>query len=290
MNIETDFTNYQERINQLLARFLLDPAPLSKSLYDAMRYSVLSGGKRLRPLLVYMIGSALGLSLESVDHTACALELIHAYSLIHDDLPSMDDDDWRRGKPSCHKQFGEGMALLAGDSLQILAFDVLLRAPFSSSKIVKMLSVLTKAAGPWGMVAGQAMEFSSAASLDTLDIDTIHALKTGTLFAACLELPGIIAGLSAEDILHLSKIGKTIGLAYQIQDDICDNEKNAYWHDPMLRKTYLESLINQVLSDLRSIFPLHSPQNQGFKQLLITIFPSISIDIIYQKDRENSFL
>ena len=139
MNVETDLIKYQQRVNQLLTHYLLDPAPLSEPLHDAMRYAVLNGGKRLRPLLVYTLGTALGSSLESLDQVACALELIHAYSLIHDDLPSMDNDDWRRGKPSCHKKFGDSMALLAGDSLQALAFDVLLKAPLSPEKLIKML-------------------------------------------------------------------------------------------------------------------------------------------------------
>lgn len=273
MNNQNVFISYQQRVNQLLTQFLLDPKPLSKPLHDAMTYSVFNGGKRLRPLLVYTTGSAFGLPLNSLDHAACALELIHAYSLIHDDLPSMDNDDWRRGQPSCHKKFGDGLALLAGDSLQTLAFDVLLRAPLSSVKIIKMLGVLTKASGAWGMVAGQALEFSDRDAADKARIDTSYRLKTGSLFAAALEISGIVADLTAENLSRLSEIGHRMGLAYQIQDDVCDNEKNAYSYDPTLRKTYLEDLISQVFRDLHFICSLHVPHNSNIEQLLLTIFP-----------------
>ncbi len=283
MNVETDLIKYQQRVNQLLTRYLLDPAPLSEPLHEAMRYAVLNGGKRLRPLLVYTLGTALGSSLESLDQAACALELIHAYSLIHDDLPSMDNDDWRRGKPSCHKKFGESMALLAGDSLQTLAFNVLLKATLSPAKIVKMLNVLVKAAGPWGMVAGQAMEFSnSVSSVDKSSIETIHALKTGTLFAASLELPGIVVDLSKEQLVTLSQIGNRLGLVYQLQDDVCDNECSHYWQDPLIRETYLQGLVDQILKDLASIPSLSSPKNKAFNLLLKTMFQSKEVAIIYQ--------
>ena len=283
MNVETDLIKYQQRVNQLLTHYLLDPAPLSEPLHDAMRYAVLNGGKRLRPLLVYTLGTALGSSLESLDQVACALELIHAYSLIHDDLPSMDNDDWRRGKPSCHKKFGDSMALLAGDSLQALAFDVLLKAPLSPEKLIKMLNVLVKAAGPWGMVAGQAMEFSSnASSADKSSVETIHALKTGTLFAAALELAGIVADLPKEQLLTLSQIGNRLGLVYQLQDDVCDNECSRYWQDPSIRETYLQGLAEQILKDLTFVPSLFSTKNKAFNLLLKTMFQSKEVAITYQ--------
>jgi len=282
VNVEPDFIKYQQRVNQFLTHYLSEPTPLSKPLHDAMCYAVLNGGKRLRPLLVYTLGIALGSSLESLDQAACALELIHAYSLIHDDLPSMDNDDWRRGKPSCHKKFGEPMALLAGDSLQTLAFDVLLKAPLSAAKIVKMLNVLVKAAGPWGMVAGQAMEFSSSLScVDKSSIETIHILKTGALFAASLELAGIIAGLSEQQLLTLAQIGNRLGLVYQLQDDVRDNECSLYWQDLTIRETYLQGLVEQILKDLTFVFPFSSPKKQVFNRLLKTIFQFKEAAIIY---------
>jgi farnesyl diphosphate synthase len=282
VNIETDFTKYQERVNRLLTNYLSDPPPLSQSLHDAMCYAVLNGGKRLRPLFIYTLGTALGVALEELDHAACAIEFIHAYSLIHDDMPSMDNDDWRRGKPSCHKQFGEAMALLAGDSLQTLAFDVLLKAPLKSDKIVKMLNVLAKAAGPWGMIAGQAMDFSHSGFSDKSSAEMVHALKTGALFSASLEFSGIAADLPSDSLLLLAHIGSKIGLAYQIQDDVSDNESINFWQNPTERKNYLEKLSNQILMDLRSVLVLSLPQAQDFTQLLKTFFIDKPIENIYQ--------
>ena len=290
MKIETNFVSYQKRVNRLLTSCLLNPTPLSKPLYDAMHYAVLNGGKRLRPLFIYTLGVALGISLQDLDHPACAIELIHAYSLIHDDLPSMDNDDWRRGKPSCHKQFGEAMALLAGDSLQALAFDVLAKAPLQPIKIVKMLSVLAKAAGPWGMVAGQAMDFSNASCLDKSSAENIHSLKTGALFIAAFQLPAIVADLSAESLLTLKSVGNNLGLAYQIQDDVCDNENINFWQDSIERENYLKDLKDQILADLASILVLSSAKNQPLIELIVALFRNESIEENYQLDREKSFL
>ena len=276
---KTDFVSYQERVNRLLTSWLSNPPPLSKPLYDAMYYAVLNGGKRLRPLFIYTLGAALGIPLQELDHAACAIELMHAYSLIHDDLPSMDNDDWRRGKPSCHKQFGEAMALLAGDSLQALAFDVLLKAPLRPAKIVKMLSVLAKAAGPWGMVAGQAMDFSDSGSSDKSSAENIHSLKTGALFAAAFQLPGIVADLPADRLLTLKKGGTSIGLAFQIQDDVCDNENINFWQDSIERENHLKSLKDQILADLDSILILSPAKNQPLIQLITALFTNEPLKI-----------
>ncbi len=268
-----EFVSYQERVNRLLTDFLSNPSPLSKSLYDAMCYAVLNGGKRLRPLFIYTLGVALGIALQELDHAACATELIHAYSLIHDDLPSMDNDDWRRGKPSCHKQFGEAMALLAGDSLQTLAFDVLLKAPLEPIKVIKMLTVLSKAAGPWGMVAGQAMDFSNSADCsDKSSAENIHSLKTGALFGAAFQLPAIVAELPEDSSLTLKKVGNKIGLAFQIQDDVFDNESFHFWKDPIERENHLKELKVQILADLSFILPLPTAKNQSLTQLIEALF------------------
>ncbi len=222
MVIEADFAKYQQRINQFLADYLPTPVP-SVPLHEAMRYSVLGGGKRLRPLLIYSLGEAFGLPLVKLDQAACAVELIHAYSLIHDDLPAMDNDDWRRGEPSCHKKFGEAIALLAGDALQALAFEVLLQAPLEPWQVLAMIRVLTKAAGVSGMVGGQAIEFSHLVISPKMR-ETIYRLKTGSLFSASLELVGIAAKLPPEVLSALARLGDAIGLRYQLQDDICDDE------------------------------------------------------------------
>ncbi len=285
MNIETQFVSYQERINHLLTNYLSNPPPLSKPLYDAMCYAVLNGGKRLRPLFIYTLGTALGLGLKDLDHAACAIELIHAYSLIHDDLPSMDNDDWRRGKPSCHKQFGETMAILAGDALQALAFDVLVKAPIPFAKIVKMLSILAKAAGPWGMVAGQAMDFSDLAYLDKTSAENIHSLKTGALFVAVFQLPAVVADLPEGSLLTLKKVGNGLGLAFQIQDDICDNENIDFWKDAREREGHLEELKDQILSDLSSILSCSAVRNKALFQLILSLFKKQSIENDYRLDR-----
>jgi farnesyl diphosphate synthase len=290
VNIETDFVAYQKRINRLLSSCLSNPPPLSKSLHDAMYYAVLNGGKRLRPLLVYTLGVALGISLHDLDHAACSIELIHAYSLIHDDLPSMDNDDWRRGKPSCHKQFGEAMALLAGDSLQALAFDRLLKAPLEPIKIVRMLTVLSKAAGPWGMVGGQAMDFSRSACSDKSSAENIYSLKTGALFVAALQLPAIVANLPIKSLLTLENVGNNIGLAYQIQDDVCDNESIHFWEDASQRESHLKGFKERILADLDCIFPPPNTKNQSLNKLIKHLFIDKPTENNYQLSREKSFL
>jgi geranylgeranyl diphosphate synthase, type II len=290
VNIETDFVSYQERVNRLLMSCLSNPSPLSKPLYDAMCYAVLNGGKRLRPLFIYNLGVALGLSLQELDHAAGAVELLHAYSLIHDDLPSMDNDDWRRGLPSCHKQFGEAMALLAGDALQALAFDLLLNAPFQPSKIVKMLNVLAKAAGPGGMVAGQAMDFSGSGYLDKASAENIYSLKTGALFGAAFQLPAIVAELPEDSLLTLKKVGNRIGLAFQIQDDVCDNESFHFWKDPIERENHLKGLKTKILADLTFVLPPQAAKNQCLIQLVGSLFMNKPIEDNYQLDREKALL
>lgn len=291
MNIGTDFIAYQERINHLLSSCLSNPPPLSKPLYDAMYYALLNGGKRLRPLFIYTLGAALGIHLQDLDHAACSIELIHAYSLIHDDLPSMDNDDWRRGKPTCHKRFGEAMALLAGDSLQTLAYDMLLKAPLEPIKRVKMLTVLVKAAGPWGMVGGQAMDFSRLDYSDKADTENIYSLKTGALFVAALQLPAIVASLPDESLLILKDVGHNIGLAYQIQDDVCDNESVHFWKDVIQREAYLQGLRERILADLDLVLgPSEEAKSLSFIQLIRHLFRDKTIEKNYQFDREKSFL
>lgn len=253
MTTKETLEKYQQRINQFLAEYL-SSSVLSEPLYEAMRYSVLSGGKRLRPLLVYLLGEALGLPLERLDQSACAVELIHAYSLIHDDLPMMDNDDWRRGKPSCHKVFGEAIALLAGDALQALAFEILLKAPLPSSKILAMISSLAKSAGPNGMVGGQAMEFSGLARpLHREKLEVIYRLKTGSLFSASLELAGIVADLSSDALAVLTRLGHAIGLIYQLQDDISDNATET--RDLIASKNDFQDYLFASLENLQQVLP-----------------------------------
>ena len=213
---------YEERINSALESSLPEDKTI---LTQAIRYSVLSGGKRLRPLLVHLsseLGSALP---EAKDTVSCSVELIHCYSLIHDDLPAMDDDSLRRGKPTCHKKFGEAIAILAGDALQPLAYTLITGSNQIEEKMkAKLVSTLSRACGWDGMVEGQILDISHHDYLSLEELDSIHMKKTGILIIACLEMGGMISNLPETEIKLLKKFGEKVGLAFQIRDDIIDLE------------------------------------------------------------------
>ena len=213
--------SYQKRINQTLEGLLpSDDSILS----EAMRYSVLNGGKRLRPILVYLSSELGEANHDSIDTLAGSIELIHCYSLIHDDLPSMDDDDLRRGNPTTHKKYDEATAILAGDALQPLAFELISNLDTSDSSKITIVNCLAKACGYLGMVGGQIKDIHSKEINTVQDLDIMHSQKTGRLIQASLETSGILSGLDQKDIEALNKYGEKIGLAFQIQDDIIDIE------------------------------------------------------------------
>jgi geranylgeranyl pyrophosphate synthase len=215
----------QARAEQALEAALGPADAAVARLQEAMRYSVLGGGKRLRPVLVYVTGGALGAAPEVLDAPAAAVELVHAYSLIHDDLPCMDDDDLRRGRPTCHRAFDEGTAMLAGDSLQALAFSVLAHAPgLGEAARLALLATLADAIGTLGMAGGQAMDLAAAGrALDAAGLERMHRRKTGALIQASVEMGAIAAGLvRPAERSALSRYGEELGLAFQIQDDILD--------------------------------------------------------------------
>ena len=189
-----------------------------------MRYSVVNGGKRIRPILVYLTAEALGADLTLADKPAAALELIHAYSLIHDDLPAMDDDDLRRGKPSCHKQFDEATAILAGDALQALAFQIISEADELSATIkVALVSEMARAAGLEGMVAGQVLDLSNENNnIDLEALEDMHRLKTGALITSSVRFGGLVAETNETTLALITDYGNALGLAFQIRDDILD--------------------------------------------------------------------
>jgi geranylgeranyl pyrophosphate synthase len=200
-------------------------------LHRAMRYSALGGGKRLRPLLTYATGQALGVPLDQLDGPACAVEFIHVYSLIHDDLPAMDDDDLRRGKPTCHKAFDEATAILAGDALQALAFHVLAHDPsiaVPAENRIAMIETLATASGSFGMVGGQAIDLDSVGkSLDLPNLENMHIRKTGALIRASVKLAAQAkVPVEAAVAERLDHYAKCIGLAFQIKDDILDEESD----------------------------------------------------------------
>lgn len=220
---------YRERIEAVLERLLAADDPQAARLIEAMRYSALGGGKRLRPCLVYGTGQALGADLVALDAPAAAVELIHVYSLIHDDLPAMDDDDLRRGRPSCHRAFDEATAILAGDALQALAFGVLggrpaLGAPIAPARAVRMIGLLAERIGTRGMAGGQAIDLGAVGQRISAELlAEMHARKTGALIEASVLLGATMAGVPDGPVFEsLQHFGRDIGLAFQIQDDILD--------------------------------------------------------------------
>jgi farnesyl diphosphate synthase len=206
----------------------LPPADLTPGrLHEAMRYAVLGGGKRVRPVLVYGAGLALGVAVERLDGPACAVELIHAYSLVHDDLPAMDDDDLRRGRPTCHKAFDEATAILAGDALQALAFRILAHdgAMIPEPEVrLWMVDALATAAGSRGMVGGQAIDLAAIGRrLESAELELMHIHKTGALIRASVLLGALSSGRrNSPQLEALDHYGKCVGLAFQIQDDVLD--------------------------------------------------------------------
>lgn len=227
--IDQRLVQYRERLEQVLDRVLALADPGTARLRQAMRYSALGGGKRLRPSLVYVTGESLGAALENLDAAAAAVELIHVYSLVHDDLPAMDDDDLRRGRPTCHRAYDEATAILAGDALQALAFAVLANdsiGHLSDSARLRMTRVLADAAGTEGMAGGQAVDLGAVGRQLTLEeVEDMHRRKTGALIEASVLLGALGAGVAEGPRWSgLKQFGAEIGLAFQIHDDILDVE------------------------------------------------------------------
>jgi len=202
--------------------------------FVACRYPLDSGGKHIRATMVFAAAkiaeeSGAVVHEETLEHIACAVEMVHTYSLVHDDLPAMDDDDLRRGRPSCHKAFDEATAILAGDALQSRAFEVLADAPYlSAEQKVAMIKALSAAIGPRGMVGGQALDIEATDTpVELHQLQTMHALKTGALIRAALAMGGIASGASRDQLAALDDYGHDIGLAFQVVDDILDVESDA---------------------------------------------------------------
>lgn len=221
----------QNRVENALNARLPSATVLPQRLHEAMRYSTLDGGKRMRPMLTYCTGKALGLELGLLDAPACAVEMIHVYSLIHDDLPAMDNDDLRRGKPTSHKAFDEATAILAGDALQALAFELLAKDPslnVSAEQRLSMIATLSEASGSRGMVGGQAIDLQSVGTQLTLpELENMHIHKTGALIRASVNMAALAkADLDAAVAKNLDHYAKCIGLSFQVKDDILDMESD----------------------------------------------------------------
>ena len=256
---ESAFPEWIRRTDATLSNALPDPAVAPQRLHAAMRHAVLNGGKRMRPLLVYATGTALGAADASLDAAAAAVELIHCYSLVHDDLPAMDDDALRRGQPTVHVAFDEATAILAGDALQTLAFDVLANAPQDAPQRVAMLAELARASGVAGMCGGQALDIDATGGrtkgdqrhvsdrddstagvvrpkndygfvplpFSLAELERLHALKTGALLRCAVRLGALAANADASCCAALDRYADALGLAFQIRDDLLDIEGDA---------------------------------------------------------------
>jgi geranylgeranyl diphosphate synthase type II len=229
MNPEAYLAEKGKLIDSCLERLLPDKAAYPQSLHEAMRYCLFAGGKRIRPALAFAAAEAVGGNPDLLVEEACALELIHTFTLIHDDLPAMDNDDFRRGMPSTHKVFGEAMAILAGDALQTEAFKILAcgcsRGVHTAERIVEVMKILAEASGSRGVVGGQVVDLESEGKMiDQACLEYIHSHKTGSLIAASVLMGGILGGASPEEIQKLRRYGESIGHAFQIADDILDVE------------------------------------------------------------------
>jgi len=222
-----DFEQLVRRHETFLEQILHRYAPPATRLMQAMNYMLFPGGKRLRPLLVYLCGELLDLEPSNLDRIAAAVEITHCYSLIHDDLPAMDNDDFRRGKPSCHRAFDEATAILAGDGMQALAVEILLKELpqfLTATKVIAVTQALVCASGTSGMVSGQSLDLSELgrSDLTVSELQMIHQLKTGQLIASCANMVLAATHASIETTHHLSQFAHSLGLVFQMQDDYLD--------------------------------------------------------------------
>jgi geranylgeranyl diphosphate synthase type II len=219
----------QTRVDGALERWVPRESTLPASIHKAMRYSLFAGGKRVRPILCLAAAEAVSDAPEGIESAACTLELIHTYSLIHDDLPALDNDDLRRGVPTCHKVFGDAIAILAGDALLTLAFQVLAQMECAAERKVALIEELATAAGTvGGMIGGQVSDLEGEGQpANAALLEAIHRAKTGALLRASLRMGGIYAGADAGQLEALSRFGEHVGLAFQIVDDVLDVEQSS---------------------------------------------------------------
>lgn len=252
-NIQIRLAPLREIVDQSLESYLKPSEGCPARLADAMRYSVLAPGKRLRPILALLASEAVGGQWKAALPAACAVEMVHAYSLIHDDLPAMDNDDLRRGLPTCHRKFDEATAILAGDALQTLAFDILAHE-MPSDRALKCCQILSRAAGRCQLVGGQADDLAAEGRFEGLDgliaenrtvehLQKIHLRKTGAIIQASLCLGGVASGASANHLEMLEHYGRSIGLAFQVVDDCLDVESTS---EQMGKNTRKDSVLGKL--------------------------------------------
>jgi geranylgeranyl diphosphate synthase, type II len=229
MSLPDFFEQNLQLVDAALEHFLPSAATPPPSIHEAMRYSVFAGGKRIRPILCLEAARIFASDVTPALHPACAIEFIHTYSLIHDDLPALDDDDLRRGKPTCHKKFGEAIAILAGDALLTLAFETIGRTPVDADLRVKILTEVANSAGTVdGMVGGQVADLEAEGKgVGPATLEYIHRSKTAALIRASVTAGAICAGASSDDVSRLRHFGETVGWAFQVTDDILDVEESS---------------------------------------------------------------
>jgi farnesyl diphosphate synthase len=292
MNLSTFQQNCRDRVNHNLTQTLSALPEHSETLKQAMKYALLTGGKRIRPFLIYALGKMLSVKEKDLDGPAAAIEAIHAYSLIHDDLPAMDDDNLRRGHPTLHIQFDEATAILAGDALQTMAFEILCDYPLSKELVVKrieLVKIICQASGYNGMCGGQAMDLAATDQhISQQQLQELHDKKTGALLSACVEMSiALSTDVTSQNRQHLMDFAKTIGLAFQVQDDILDvigdsevlgkpqgsdqaQKKSTY--PAMLgleqAKVYLNELHEQALQALHAL-PYNTQMLESFTDFVI---------------------
>jgi farnesyl diphosphate synthase len=292
MNLSTFQQASRDRVNSTLSQTINALPEHSETLKQAMEYALLIGGKRMRPFLVYATGKMLSVQEKDLDGPAAAIEAIHAYSLVHDDLPAMDNDDLRRGHPTCHIQFDEATAILAGDALQTLAFEILCDYPLSNVlgiKRIELVKIISRAAGYNGMCGGQAMDLAATDQhITQKQLEDLHGKKTGSLLSACVEMAIALAvDITPQSRQYLMNFAKIIGLAFQVQDDILDvisdsavlgkpqgsdQAQNKSTYPAMLgleqAQAYLDDLHQQALQALRAL-PYNTQMLVSFTDFVI---------------------
>ncbi|ABO49611.1 farnesyl-diphosphate synthase [Desulforamulus reducens MI-1] len=227
MNFKEELKQWSQKVDEALDRYIPSSDAYPSVIHEAMRYSIFAGGKRLRPILVLAATQAVGGNTEKVMPVACAMELIHTYSLVHDDLPAMDNDDFRRGRPTNHKVYGEAMAILVGDALQTLAFELIAQTTesFEADRVNQVTLEIAKAAGSSGLIGGQVVDIlSENRDIDGDTLEYIHRHKTGALFRASIRAGAILGGATVNQLAALTLYAEQMGLAFQIKDDLLDIE------------------------------------------------------------------
>ncbi len=254
MNLKAYLKQRQTLVNRALERTLPPPHSVPGRLHEAMRYSVLGEGKRIRPVLVLAACEAAGGKVSDALHAACALELIHAYSLVHDDLPAMDDDDFRRGKPSCHKKFGEALGILTGDALLTYAFGLLTRANHGASVHLRVIREVAEAVGTEGMVGGQAADVASTQrGLTPQAVEFINAKKTGALISVSVRAGALLGRAKPAAYRALSRYGDRVGLVFQLVDDLLDKDGAVRLHGKEKVRRRAERLTQEAVAAVRPL-------------------------------------